>query len=605
MSANAPRRAVRIGNASGFYGDRMKAFREMIDGGPVDVVTGDYLAELTMLILWKAKAKDPAAGYAKTFLAQARDVLGDCAERGIKVVVNAGGLNPAGLAGEIEKLVAELGVALSVSYIEGDDLAPRLDRLMADGHELRHLDKGSALRDSGIEPVSANAYLGGWGIARALDKGADIVICPRVTDASLVVGTSAWWHGWERDDFGALAGAVLAGHIIECGPQATGGNYSQIHEVTDRRYPGFPIAEVEHDGSFVITKHPGTGGLVSVGTLTAQTLYEIDHPQYLNPDVVAHFDTASMTVDGPDRVRVSGVRGTAPGTQLKVAMNYVGGFRNTMTLVLTGLDIEEKARWATDEILEILGGTERFDDIDIQLLRYDRPDPATAAESVAHLRITVKDHDRVKVDRAFSNAVMELALGGYAGFHTTTPPSSASEFGVYWPALIDASVVTHVVVHADGEREVIPHTQGLAEPRTVRTPSTSAARHNDWGPTVREPLGRVVAARSGDKGGKANVGVWVADDHAWDWLCEFLTVDRVKQLIPEAADLPVHRYELPNLYALNFVIDGFLGDGVASSVRPDAQAKGLGEYLRARHVDIPVDLVPVDLITADRGVGTA
>ncbi|WP_020171942.1 acyclic terpene utilization AtuA family protein [Gordonia polyisoprenivorans] len=605
MTANAPRRAVRIGNASGFYGDRMKAFREMIDGGPVDVVTGDYLAELTMLILWKAKAKDPAPGYAKTFLAQARDVLGDCAERGIKVVVNAGGLNPAGLAGEIEKLVAELGVALSVSYIEGDDLAPRLNRLMADGHELRHLDKGSALRDSGIEPVSANAYLGGWGIARALDKGADIVICPRVTDASLVVGTSAWWHGWERDDFDALAGAVLAGHIIECGPQATGGNYSQIHEVTDRRYPGFPIAEVEHDGSFVITKHPGTGGLVSVGTLTAQTLYEIDHPQYLNPDVVAHFDTASMTVDGPDRVRVSGVRGTAPGTQLKVAMNYVGGFRNTMTLVLTGLDIEEKARWATDEILEIIGGTERFDDIDIQLLRYDRPDPATAAESVAHLRITVKDHDRVKVDRAFSNAVMELALGGYAGFHTTTPPSSASEFGVYWPALIDASVVTHVVVHADGEREVIPHTQGLAEPRTVRTPGTSAARHNDWGPTVREPLGRVVAARSGDKGGKANVGVWVADDHAWDWLCEFLTVDRVKQLIPEAADLPVHRYELPNLYALNFVIDGFLGDGVASSVRPDAQAKGLGEYLRARHVDIPVDLIPVDLITADRGVGTA
>lgn len=604
MTANAPRRAVRIGNASGFYGDRMKAFREMIDGGPVDVVTGDYLAELTMLILWKAKAKDPAAGYAKTFLAQARDVLGDCAERGIKVVVNAGGLNPAGLAGEIEKLVAELGVALSVSYIEGDDLAPRLDRLMADGHELRHLDKGSALRDSGIEPVSANAYLGGWGIARALDKGADIVICPRVTDASLVVGTSAWWHGWERDDFDALAGAVLAGHIIECGPQATGGNYSQIHEVTDRRYPGFPIAEVEHDGSFVITKHPGTGGLVSVGTLTAQTLYEIDHPQYLNPDVVAHFDTASMTVDGPDRVRVSGVRGTAPGTQLKVAMNYVGGFRNTMTLVLTGLDIEEKARWATDEILEIIGGTDRFDDIDIQLLRYDRPDPATAAESVAHLRITVKDHDRVKVDRAFSNAVMELALGGYAGFHTTTPPSSASEFGVYWPALIDASVVTHVVVHADGEREVIPHTQGLAEPRTVRTPGTSAARHNDWGPTVREPLGRVVAARSGDKGGRANVGVWVADDHAWDWLCEFLTVDRVKQLIPEAADLPVHRYELPNLHALNFVIDGFLGDGVASSVRPDAQAKGLGEYLRARHVDIPVDLIPVDLITADRGVGT-
>ncbi|RPA64860.1 DUF1446 domain-containing protein [Gordonia oryzae] len=589
-TAHARRPPVRIGNISGFYGDRLAAFREMIDGGPVDVVTGDYLAELTMLILWKAQQKNPTTGYARTFVTQARDVLRDCAERGIKIVVNAGGLNPAGLADELEKLIADLGVDMSVAYIEGDDVLPRLAELQSAGHEFRHLDKGIPLADAGVHPVSANAYLGGWGIASALAQGADIVICPRVTDASLVVGTCAWWHKWNRDDFDALAGAVLAGHIIECGPQATGGNYSQIHEITDRRYPGFPIAEVAHDGSAVITKHPGTGGLVSPGTVTAQVLYEIDHPHYLNPDVVAHFDTAQITQEAEHRVRVSGVRGTAPGTQLKVAMNYVGGFRNTMTLVLTGLDIEEKAAWATEEMLEILGGADAFDDIDIQLLRYDSPDPDTAARASAHLRVTVKDGDRKKVDRAFSNSLMELALGGYAGFHTTTPPSSATEFGVYWPCLVEAEEITHTVVHADGHREVIPHTPGVAEPRTSGCTEEIVAQQ-DWGPTQRRPIGRVIAARSGDKGGRANVGVWTDTDERWEWLCDHLTVERLVELIPEAAGLTVTRYELANLRALNFVIDGFLGDGVASSVRPDAQAKGLGEYLRARHTDIPARLL--------------
>lgn len=591
MTTTRSRRPIRIGNASGFYGDRIAAFREMIDGGPIDAVTGDYLAELTMLILWKAKQRNPDTGYARTFLTQAREGLRDCAERGIKVVVNAGGLNPAGLAGEVEKLVADLGIELTVAYIDGDNLIPRIDDLLADGHTFTNLDTGVALADANISPVSANAYLGGWGIARALDRGADIVICPRVTDASLVVGTAAWWHGWARDDFDALAGAVLAGHIIECGPQATGGNYSHIDEITDRRYPGFPIAEVAADGSFVITKHPDTGGLVSPGTVTAQILYEIDHPQYLNPDVVAHFDTAHLTQEAEHRVKVDGVTGTAPGNQLKVAMNYVGGFRNTMTMVLTGLDIEEKAAWATEELLEILGGPQNFDSIDIQLLRYDSPDPATAAESAAHLRVTVKDRDRNRVDRAFSGAVMELALGGYAGFHTTTPPSSASEFGIYWPCLIDAAEITHAVVHPDGTREVIAHTNGVDQPRSASTQTAPADIESDHGETASVPLGRLVAARSGDKGGKANIGVWTDTPQRWKWLQSHLTIDRLIELIPEAENMPVHRYELPNLFALNFVIDGFLGEGVASSVRPDAQAKGLGEYLRARHTQIPRHLL--------------
>ena len=218
------RRAVRIANCSGFYGDRISAAREML-AGPIDVLTGDYLAELTMLILWKARQADPRLGYARTFLRQMEDVLGTCLERGVKVVANAGGLNPAGLAAELRKLAGRLGLAARIAYITGDDLVARLPALAGRGIDLANLDTGVPLAGAGLPVVTANAYLGGWGIAAALEAGADVVVCPRVTDASLACGPAAWWHGWRRDDWDALAGAVLAGHVIECGPQATGGNY--------------------------------------------------------------------------------------------------------------------------------------------------------------------------------------------------------------------------------------------------------------------------------------------------------------------------------------------------------------------------------------------
>ena len=583
------KRPVRIGNCSGFYGDRIEAAREMVDGGPIDVLTGDYLAELTMLILWKARQKDPDAGYARTFLTQLEQVLGSCLDRGIKIVSNAGGLNPAGLASRIGELAARLGVAPRIAWVEGDDLSGRLDGLLAAGHALANTDTGQPLADAPAKPVTANAYLGGWGITAALAAGADIVVCPRVTDASLVTGPAAWWHGWARDDYGRLAGALAAGHVIECGPQATGGNYSWLDEITDRRYPGFPVAEVAADGSAVITKHPGTGGLVSPGTVTAQLLYEIAEPAYRNPDVIAHFDTVQLVPDGPDRVAITGTRGSPPPPGLKVAINYPGGYRNTMTLVLTGLDIGEKAAWAEQELFGILGGRGSFAEVDVRLLRFDRPDAPSNEQATAHLRITVKDPDPRKVGRRFANATMELALGGYAGFHTTTPPTPESAYGVYWPALIPATEVEHTVVLPDGTRQLIPPTD--VNSTYVGFEPTYVEYAVAGGPTVRAPLGRIAAARSGDKGGNANIGVWVRDPAAFGWLREYLTVDRIRQLIPEAAALPVHRYELANLNALNFVLAGLLGDGVAASARPDPQAKGLGEYLRSRLADIPASLL--------------
>ncbi|MCX4094445.1 acyclic terpene utilization AtuA family protein [Nocardia sp. alder85J] len=588
MNAPTSRRPVRIGNISGFYGDRLAAFQDMLDGGPIDVVTGDYLAELTMLILWKARQRDPAAGYAKTFLTQFTRVAATCAERGVKVVVNAGGLAPGRLADRVRDVARAAGLDLSVAHIEGDDIVERLPHLQAAGHPFRHLDTGRTLAQAGVRPVSANAYLGGWGVAAALARGADVVIAPRVTDAALVLGVGAWWHDWERTDFDALAGAIAAGHIIECGPQATGGNYSQLDELTDHRYPGSPIAELAADGSFVLTKHDGTGGLVSTGTVTAQLLYEVDAPAYPNPDVVAHFDTLRLVQDGPDRVRVTGATGSPPPSQLKVAMNYLGGYRNTMTMVLTGLDITRKAHRATEQLFDILGGRASFDEVDVELLRYDRSDPIRLSDATAHLRITVKHHDRARVDRAFSDAVLELALAGYAGFHTTTPPSSASEFGVYWPTLVPAAEIEHVVVHADGHREAVghcPHTDDRCLAVVQNDdPDTSTT---DFGPVTRRPLGTVAAARSGDKGGKANVGVWTDTPERWNWLRTHLTVDKFTELIPDTAGFEIRRYEFPNLRALNFVVVGFLGDGVASCTRTDPQAKGLGEFLRATRTEIP------------------
>jgi Acyclic terpene utilisation family protein AtuA len=597
------RRPVRIANCSGFYGDRLGAAREMVEGGPaglgapIDVLTGDYLAELTMLILWKARQKDPSAGYARTFLTQLEQVLGTCLDRGIKIVSNAGGLNPAGLADEVGKLAAGLGLQPQVAYITGDDLLDRVPGLLAAGVDLAHLDTGQRLADAGVQPVTASAYLGSWGITQALAAGADIVVCPRVTDAALTVGPAAWWHGWGRTDWDQLAGGVIAGHVIECGPQACGGNYPFLAEITDRRYPGFPIAEVRADGSCVITKHDGTGGMVSTGTVTAQLLYEIDGPAYLGPDVVAYFDSVRLTPAGRDRVEISGVRGTRPPDTLKVAMNYRGGYRNTMTLVLTGLDIEEKAAWARAELFGLLGGEERFETVDVRLLRFDQPDAATNEQATAHLRITVRDADQQRAGRAFSDAVLALALGGYAGFHTTTPPTGASEYGVYWPALVPAGVVEQVVVLPDGTRRAVPNTQALtagqaaAQPAGPPATTPAAPLATAPGATARVPLGLVAGARSGDKGGNANVGLWARDDAAYAWLASWLTIERFHELLPESAGLALRRYELPNLRALNFVVVGLLGDGVAASTRPDPQAKGLGEYLRSRFADIPVELL--------------
>ena len=574
---------MRIGNCSGFYGDRFAAMREMLEGGDLDVLTGDYLAELTMLILFRSRAKDPSKGYATTFVRQLEDCLGLAWEKGVRIVANAGGLNPAGCATAVRDLAQRLGLRVPVAHVEGDDVLPRLAELRAAGVDLANLDTGAALT---ADPLTANAYLGGWGIAAALDAGAQVVVTGRVTDAALVVGSAAWWHGWAREDWDALAGALVTGHVLECGAQATGGNYSFFTEVPGMEHLGFPLAEVDEDGSAVVTKHAGTGGAVTVGTVTAQLLYEIGPPLYLNPDVSARFDTIGLAQDGADRVRISGVKGEPPPPSTKVCLNLFGGFRNSMTFLLTGLDVEAKADLVRRQLGPVLDGVR---EVKWTLARTDHEDPPTNEQAVATLRVTVKDTDDKRIGRPFSSAAVEIALASYPGCTLTAPPGDAAMYGVYWPAVIPNDLVAHTVVFDDGSHLDVAPPAVTGDARSAFTRPVPQQR--DHGPTTSAPLGFVAGARSGDKGGNANLGVWADSDDAFAWLADELTVDRLKELLPEAKELRVDRHELRNIRALNFVIHGLLGEGVAASTRQDPQAKGLGEWLRSRYVDIPVALL--------------
>jgi hypothetical protein len=553
---------LRVGNASGFYGDRFTAWREMLDGGELDVLTGDYLAELTLLILGRDRLRDPGLGYAKTFLRQLETCLGTALERGVRIVTNAGGLNPAGLAAAIGSLADRLGLTARIGYVEGD-AQQRPDAL------------------------TANAYLGAFGIAACLDAGADVVVTGRVTDASLAVGPAIARFGWGRDDLDALAGATVAGHLIECGAQVTGGNFSFFTELPDGGHrPGFPIAEIHPDGSSVLTKHPGTGGAVTVETVTAQLLYEIGGPAYLGPDVVTRLDTVALTPDGHDRVRVCGVRGTPPPDSLKVGVNNLGGFRNSMTFVLCGLDIPAKAALVRAQLEESVGK----EGLEFTLARTDHPDAADTEAASALLHVHLRDGDRARAGRAFSAAAVELALASYPGCTLTTLPGDATPYGVFTADTVPQGAVAHLAVLPSGERLPIPppqHTRGYAEAAAVAPAPAVVA---SVGATRRAPLGELVGARSGDKGGDANLGVWARTDAGHAWLRGWLTVERLAELLPETAPLTVERYELPNLRAVNFVIRGLLGQGVAASTRFDPQAKALGELLRSRVVDLPADL---------------
>ena len=566
----------------------------MVEQGPIDVLTGDWLAELTMLILSRIRNKNPEGGYARTFVTQMEQVMGTCLDKGIKVVSNAGGLNPRGCAEAVHDVAEKLGLNPTIAYVDGDDIMERI-------HELHSAEKLLPfLPDTPLGDLdsylTANAYLGCWGIVEALHQKADIIIAGRVTDAAVVCGPAAWHHGWQRDDFDQLAGAVVAGHIIECGAQATGGNYSYFTEIADRNEIGgkarfgFPWADIAEDGSSTIGKHDGTGGVVNTETVTSQILYEIGGPEYFGPDVTARFDTIQIENTGPNRVTVSGVKGQAPPTTLKVAMNELGGYRNSFSVALTGLDIEEKAAFAQATFWDSCPyKPEDFQSIRSEVIRTDKQDADQQEKATAIWKVTVKDKDERKVGRSFTDAMIHTVLASIPGMYSlSSGPTASTPYGIYRPATIPAEFVPQYVHMLDGETTMIESTNPQGPPleyESDQPPSPPA------GPTSSVPIGAVCGTRSGDKGGDANLGIYARNDTTWAWLDNALTTEQLKNLLPETQNLIIERYRYPKIRSLNFLIRGLLQEGVAASTRQDPQAKALGEWLRSRQMEIPIHVI--------------
>lgn len=581
--------ALRVGQFTAFHGDRADGMAELLATG-VDILTGDYLAELTMLVLSKNQSRG-GHGYVDAFIEQLGNNAAEIAASGVKVITNAGGLSPLDCANEIRAIFAAAGVDLRVASITGDDVRAAISEA-ADGFP--NIDTGEKLVVSRSAVLTANAYLGCWPIVRALQRGANIVVCPRTTDASLVVGAAAWHFSWEADDYDRLAGAVVAGHVIECGAQATGGNYSFFRELTDRRLPGMPIAEIAKDGSAIITKSTGSGGLVSLNTVKAQLFYEIGSAAYQNPDVVADLSSVQLASVCDDQVNIFGTKGFSPTDNLKVSLTYEAGYRNSMTIGLTGGAIPEKVSWLDEMISAAVGPPESFDGYRRSVIG-----PADSSgsyeEATAWYVVTVKDANRSRVNRTnFADRIVGIATASIPGYYLTTPPQRERLFGVQWPTLLAKHKVTPCV-HLEGEA-----------PERVAWTTRTANRH--YYPTaeagrkisnksefstqlVQCQLNRLFGTRSGDKAGIANLGVWARSEHAYEWLRGFLSAEQLVKLVPEAAGLHVERHLLSNLWGVNFLLFGFLEHGVSSSTRIDPQAKGLGEYLGSRIVSVPAELI--------------
>lgn len=590
------RPTIRIANCGGFWGDDPTAARRQVEGGPVDYLVMDYLAEVTMAILQKQKAKDPAAGYAKDFLVQMGDVLVTAVEKGIRIITNAGGVNPAACGTAVERLAVELGVAdrVRVAVIDGDDIYPHLRRLIDAGETLQHMDDGRDLSDVVDQVLAANVYVGAAPVVEALAMGANVIVAGRVTDTGVTLAPMIHEFGWAADDWDRLAAGIVAGHIIECGAQCTGGNFTDWQTVPSFDDIGYPIVEADEDGSFVVTKHPGTGGLVNVHTISEQLLYEMGSPAYLSPDCIARFDSIHLEQEGTDRVRVSGVRGEAPPEKLKVAVSYADGYRAVGRMLVSGPDALHKAEKARDVFWQAAGGADLYEQSSTQYIGWDASHPPLATEEPGEvlMQVAVRDHDQAKIERRFAPMVVGRMLGSIPGFTIPSDqgrPKSSQVVG-HWPALIGRDRVTCRVTVAGQTHEVASAAASYSpvpEPVAGRAGRSRAAT----GQTVTVPLIRLALARSGDKGDTANVGVLARSAASYEWMLDHLSAEVVGQHFKGVCLGEVERFELDNLQAVNFLLHQSLGGGGTLSLRFDAQGKTFAQYLLALPVEVPAGLL--------------
>ncbi|HXC51947.1 MAG TPA: acyclic terpene utilization AtuA family protein [Candidatus Limnocylindrales bacterium] len=579
-----------IANASGYWGDEGAAIARQVRGGPIDYLTMDYLAEITMIILARQKAESEQAGYARDFVAYLRPLMREIAEKGITVIANAGGINPGACARALDAAANDAGVKLPVAIVDGDDLQLRLGDLAAAGCKFPHLDTGEPIGERLAKVNSANAYIGARPIAAALAKGARIVVTGRTYDAASVLAPMVHEFGWSWEDYDKLASGLLAGHLIECGAQVTGGNYTRWEEVRSFENFGYPLVECSPDGSFVLTKHPDTGGLVSRRTASEQVLYEIGDPRfYASTDVVADFTSFAMEDEGNDRVRISGVRGRMPTDTLKVSMTYEAGMKAQAIVVVSGPESVRKARRFADIFWSRVKGS--FEETRTEYIGYnacwgESAAPAVVPNEVA-LRFGCRSFDKKSME-SFARELAGIALSGPPGIcGAGGRPSPQPAYG-YWPALIPRRLVTQRLFF-DGASEDFPCDSGPGGP--IERPEEGPVPEAAPGRRVRVPLGKVAHARSGDKGDVCNIGVIALKREFYPELVRELTAERVAQFYKSLARGKVSRYRLDNLGAMNFTMQQALGGGGTLSLQLDNQGKTASQGLLTMEIEVAEDLL--------------
>ncbi|KAF9892613.1 hypothetical protein FE257_001015 [Aspergillus nanangensis] len=607
-------RAVRIANCSGAISDPGVHMYNQAKYGPVDVITGDYLAEVNLAEHAEAMARSSHPGWAGTAWDGIQQSLDLIHEKRIKVVINGGALNPKGLAEKIVETVQQKGLNLQVAYVDGDNLTSRADKILRNirSGALHHLDgaNGDVHYDDQtlafldhpekMPIVCANAYLGYRAIKRGLDEGADIVICGRVADASPVIGAAAWWHGWEEDDFDALAGALVGGHLIECSTYVTGANFAGFYkyEIEDLLNLGLPIAEIDAQGHTILTKHDELNGFVTTDTVKCQFLYELQGNIYLNSDVKADLTNTRIVEQSRNRVHVSGIKGSPPPPTTKLAVFYRGGYQCEGTFNATGYATAKK--WDLQEAqmrskLQEWGLLDQFDVLDFQRVGVGAENPDCQLASTSYLRMFAQAEDASTL-RKLGAAWMFNGMAHFAGMHCTLDMRTMEPkpFLGFYPATISQEELDEgvVMLTSTGSPRRIPvgppkKTESLKQRENYET--TSPVSLSQFGPTQMRPLGDVVLARSGDKGANVNIGLFVHTPEEWDWLRSLMTGDKMKELM--GTDWKdwyfLERVEMPHIYAVHFVIYGALGRGVSSSRLLDGLGKGFAEFIRAVHVPMP------------------
>ena len=583
-----------IANASGFWGDEAAAVARQIRGGKIDYLTMDYLAEITMIILAKQRVKNDAYGYATDFVSVLRPLLREISEKGITVISNAGGINPKSCAKALQDIIAEQRLDLPVAVVSGDDLMPDLADLYASGCRFNHLESAEELSEEKLNrTIAANAYIGARPIVTALQNGARIVITGRCYDAASVVAPMVYEFGWQWDDYDRLASGLIAGHLIECGAQSTGGNFSLWRKVPSFENMGYPLVNVNQDGTFIVTKHPETGGLVSNETVKEQLLYEISDPRlYMSPDVIADFTTAKVQDDGPNRVRVTGLRGQKPTDCLKVSMGYKDGYKVVGRLLISGPNALDKAKMFSKIFWGRLGDDfieKRTDYGGYSACWGESASPECDPNDII-LRFAARSHERGKLEQ-LSREVSGLILAGPPGVTVFGGRSQVSEAYGYWPALIPRKKV-NAKVRVNGRLIDVRCDQGKhGEPMRVPAMPARTVGIQVYGETVKVKLSTIAHARSGDKGDIVNIGVAALKPEYYKTLLEKVTEQKVQNYFSSNVKGTVKRYYLENIYAVNFVLQKALDGGGTVSLLPDNQGKTLAQALLNMEVEVPRELM--------------